>query len=146
MSRLSRKVTKGTEKHPQHINFHQGHGVYPFPTWSIRSSGSDGMLHEPSPTTSTVTSSSPAKTEDKLILSHNKSLLPDWWKTPDSKKFPIKTFLFRALCLISVARPSVDHCWQSFTDDDEWEKQQRKIINRLCNTNIVAGLVVLSAV
>ncbi|KAG1828270.1 hypothetical protein EV424DRAFT_550044 [Suillus variegatus] len=93
-----------------------------------------------------VASSSPVKMKDKPILSHDKSPLPDWWKTPDSKKFPIKAFLFRALCLISVARPSVDHYWQSFTDDDEWEKQQRKIINRLCNTNIVAGLVVLSAV
>ncbi|KAG1856961.1 hypothetical protein DFJ58DRAFT_726982 [Suillus subalutaceus] len=85
--------------------------------------------------------------EEESTFSRNKPPLPDWWKAPDPEKFPPKkAFLFRALCVISLARSSVDQYWQSITDDDKWEKHQRKIVNRLCNINIVAGLVVLSAV
>ncbi|KAG1743903.1 hypothetical protein EDB19DRAFT_546971 [Suillus lakei] len=83
--------------------------------------------------------------ENETIFSPNKPPIPDWWKAPDPQKFPKQAFLFRALCLISVARPSADQYWQSFTDDDEWEKQQKKVINRLCNTNIVAGLMLTTS-
>ncbi|KAG2129594.1 hypothetical protein DEU56DRAFT_915083 [Suillus clintonianus] len=85
-------------------------------------------------------SSSSIEMENESDFSH-KPPIPDWWKALNPQKFPIQALLFRALCLISVARPSVDQYWQSFTDDDKWEKQQKRIINRLCNTNIVAGLV-----
>ncbi|KAG0696499.1 hypothetical protein DFH29DRAFT_197345 [Suillus ampliporus] len=71
--------------------------------------------------------------------------LPDWWKVPDPKRFPNQVFLFRALCLVSVARTTVDQYWQSVTDDDEWEKQKSKIMSRLCNTNIVTGLMLTTS-
>ncbi|KAG1776672.1 hypothetical protein EV702DRAFT_329910 [Suillus placidus] len=71
--------------------------------------------------------------------------LPDHWAVPNFNKHPIPSVLFRALCLISVARPSLEHHWKSKMNNDEWEKHRKTFVDRLGNTNIAAGLVLTTS-
>ncbi|OJA20980.1 hypothetical protein AZE42_11479 [Rhizopogon vesiculosus] len=74
--------------------------------------------------------------------SSNDEKMPDWWKPP---KHPVLAVLFSFLSLISMARPTLDHHWQSKISDEEWEKHKKMVIERLNNTNITAGLVLTSS-
>ena len=64
--------------------------------------------------------------------------MPDWWKTPEPEQ-SVLAVLFTALCLISMARPTLEHHWRSKIDDEEWEKHRKMVIERLNNTNITVG-------
>lgn len=63
--------------------------------------------------------------------------MPEWWKVP--KQSVVLAVLFRALCLMSMARPTLKHHWRSKIDDNEWEKHRKMVIERLNNTNIAVG-------
>ncbi|OAX34234.1 hypothetical protein K503DRAFT_461253 [Rhizopogon vinicolor AM-OR11-026] len=74
--------------------------------------------------------------------SSNDEKMPDWWKPPENHVLAV---LFSFLSLISMARPTLDHHWQSKINDEEWEKHKKMVIERLNNTNITAGLVLTSS-
>lgn len=71
--------------------------------------------------------------------------LPSHWAVPDVKEHPISSALFRALCLVSMARTSLKHHWKSKIDDDKWEEHRKTCVDRLSNTNIAAGLVLTTS-
>ncbi|KAG2367018.1 hypothetical protein BDR07DRAFT_1394623 [Suillus spraguei] len=84
-------------------------------------------------------------TEAMATTNNQSSDLPRHWEVPDSKKQPIRSILFRILCLISMGRSSLKYHWKSKTNDDEWVKHRKAFIDRLNNTNIVAGLVLTTS-
>ncbi|OAX34218.1 hypothetical protein K503DRAFT_463960 [Rhizopogon vinicolor AM-OR11-026] len=68
--------------------------------------------------------------------------LPDCWKPPKNRALVV---LFTILCLLSVARPTLDDHWRSKINEEEWEKHKKIVMERLNNTNITAGLVLTSS-
>ncbi|OJA09823.1 hypothetical protein AZE42_12381, partial [Rhizopogon vesiculosus] len=60
-------------------------------------------------------------------------------------KNPALVVLFTILCLLSVARPTLDDHWGSKINEEEWEKHKKIVMERLNNTNITAGLVLTSS-
>ncbi|KAG2357273.1 hypothetical protein BDR07DRAFT_387190 [Suillus spraguei] len=46
---------------------------------------------------------------------------------------------------MAFGRPSLERPWKSLTDDDEWEKHGKTLIERQSNTNIAAGLVLTTS-
>ncbi|KAG1734885.1 uncharacterized protein EDB91DRAFT_1250710 [Suillus paluster] len=50
---------------------------------------------------------------------------------------------FKALCMIAVSKPSLEH-WDDLINDekrDEWDEHKKMVIERLGNMNVTAGLV-----
>ncbi|KAG2071030.1 hypothetical protein BDR04DRAFT_570958 [Suillus decipiens] len=83
---------------------------------------------------------------DAMDMTNNQPTdLPRHWVVPDFKEQPIPSVLFRILCLISMGRPSLKYHWKSKISDDVWDKHRKTFVDRLSNTNIVAGLVLTTS-
>ncbi|OJA15601.1 hypothetical protein AZE42_10124 [Rhizopogon vesiculosus] len=68
---------------------------------------------------------------------------PGWWNVPESGRFHIWFWIFRALCLVSLT--SVEQVWDSMADDVKWETNRKKTVDRMSNVNIAAGLVLTTS-
>ncbi|KIJ65657.1 hypothetical protein HYDPIDRAFT_27651 [Hydnomerulius pinastri MD-312] len=68
--------------------------------------------------------------------------MPPHWQLPEST---VGAFLFRALCLLSVSRPSLDYHWQSKVNEQLWQEHKTLVNNRLNNSNVVGGLILTSS-
>ncbi|KAH7922569.1 hypothetical protein BV22DRAFT_1037342 [Leucogyrophana mollusca] len=76
--------------------------------------------------------------------------LPDHWDIPKkSANHPllsgISRFLFRALCIVSVARPSLEHHWGSKKSEEGWVEHKTRIVSAITNGNVVAGLTLATS-
>ncbi|KAH7909730.1 hypothetical protein BJ138DRAFT_971468, partial [Hygrophoropsis aurantiaca] len=59
--------------------------------------------------------------------------------------YNIQKFLFEALCIVSVARPSLEHHWESKQDDILWKEHRDRIVMAINNGNVTAGLALTTS-
>ncbi|OAX33027.1 hypothetical protein K503DRAFT_776047 [Rhizopogon vinicolor AM-OR11-026] len=85
---------------------------------------------------------SPDRMDDKTDRS-NLVERPGWWNVPDSGGFHAWFWTFRALCLVSLT--SIEQLWDSMADDVKWETHRKKVVDRMSNVNIAAGLVLTTS-
>ncbi|KAG1734886.1 uncharacterized protein EDB91DRAFT_575104 [Suillus paluster] len=67
-----------------------------------------------------------------------------WCKPPKNAFWRL---WFKALCMIAVSKPSLEH-WDDLIHDrkkDEWEEHKKMVIDRLGNMNVTAGLVLTTS-
>ncbi|KAJ8585121.1 hypothetical protein M405DRAFT_825608 [Rhizopogon salebrosus TDB-379] len=85
---------------------------------------------------------SPVRMDDKIDRV-NMGQRPRWWDAPDSGRFHIWSWIFRALCFASLM--SVEQLWDSMMDEEKWNAHRKKAVDRLSNVNIAAGLVLTTS-
>ncbi|KAG2745460.1 hypothetical protein P692DRAFT_201792959 [Suillus brevipes Sb2] len=67
-----------------------------------------------------------------------------WYDPPQN---PVWCLCFKALCMIAVSKPSVEH-WDDLIRDqkkEEWVEHKKMVIDRLGNMNVTAGLVLTTS-
>ena len=57
--------------------------------------------------------------------------LPNHWGTPKS---PLLSMLWTLLCLVSVSSRDLQDYWDSAQEDERWEKQAKKSVDRMSNS------------
>jgi len=65
----------------------------------------------------------------------------------DPPKHPFGCLCFKALCLIAISKPSVEH-WDDLINDrrkEEWIEHKKMVTDRLGNMNVTAGLVLTTS-
>ncbi|KAG1743832.1 hypothetical protein EDB19DRAFT_541989 [Suillus lakei] len=69
---------------------------------------------------------------------------PDWCRLPKNAFYRV---FFKALCMIAVSKPSVEH-WEELgqkSEEPKWDKHKKMVINRFQNMNVTAGLVLTTS-
>ncbi|KAG1824121.1 hypothetical protein EV424DRAFT_1606009 [Suillus variegatus] len=69
---------------------------------------------------------------------------PLWYDPP---RHPFWCLCFKALCLIAISKPSVDH-WDDLINGrkkEEWVEHKKMVTDRLGNMNVTAGLVLTTS-
>ncbi|KAG1880860.1 hypothetical protein F4604DRAFT_1922495 [Suillus subluteus] len=65
----------------------------------------------------------------------------------DPPRHPLLCLCFKALCLIAISKPSVEH-WDDLIHDrnrEEWVEHKKMVTDRLANMNVTAGLVLTTS-
>ncbi|OJA18787.1 hypothetical protein AZE42_11266 [Rhizopogon vesiculosus] len=87
--------------------------------------------------TSKSTLRSPGRMDDTTDHSNLDVERPGWWNVPESGRFHVWFWIFRALCLVSLT--SIDQLWDSMADEVKWETYRKKDVTRRHYVNIAVG-------
>ncbi|GJJ12774.1 hypothetical protein Clacol_007019 [Clathrus columnatus] len=69
---------------------------------------------------------------------------PPHWKAPEAYHpvfGPLPLMLYRALCLVSVCKLTLDHHWHAKCDEEIFQREKDQLIGQINNGNIVCGLI-----